>query len=152
MSTTIPEPTVDPTILPNAGLARPLTVTAPKGSILNCEHPAAVDGRIAAAQRVCDLVYGALAICVYWWRSEIRRETAATLDHGVGDHWVVVGSCAAIVVDLCRRLCDAFFGAMQTMMRTPTRGMFFLQTFSNMFISNFNDALIQYNQKCKVFS
>lgn len=52
---------VDPTILPNAGLARPLTVTAPKGSILNCEHPAAVDGRIAAAQRVCDLVYGALA-------------------------------------------------------------------------------------------
>ncbi|MEI4472047.1 hydantoinase B/oxoprolinase family protein [Frigidibacter sp. MR17.24] len=52
---------LDPTILPNAGLARPLTVTAPRGSILNCEHPAAVDGRIAAAQRVCDLVYGALA-------------------------------------------------------------------------------------------
>ncbi|MET3599732.1 hydantoinase B/oxoprolinase family protein [Martelella mangrovi] len=52
---------VDPTILPNAGLARPLTVTAPKGSILNCVHPAAVEGRIAAAQRVCDLVYGALA-------------------------------------------------------------------------------------------
>jgi N-methylhydantoinase B len=52
---------LDPTVLPNAGLARPLTVTAPKGSILNCEHPAAVDGRIAAAQRVTDLVYGALA-------------------------------------------------------------------------------------------
>ncbi|SMY10298.1 hydantoinase B/oxoprolinase family protein [Flavimaricola marinus] len=52
---------LDPTILPNAGLARPLTVTAPKGTILNCEHPAAVDGRIAAAQRVTDLVYGALA-------------------------------------------------------------------------------------------
>lgn len=52
---------VDPTILPNAGLARPLTVTAPKGSILNCEHPAAVDGRIAASQRVADVVQGALA-------------------------------------------------------------------------------------------
>ncbi|MCA0044912.1 hydantoinase B/oxoprolinase family protein [Celeribacter litoreus] len=52
---------LDPEILPNAGLARPLTVTAPKGSILNCEHPAAVDGRISAAQRVTDLVFGALA-------------------------------------------------------------------------------------------
>ena len=52
---------VDPTILPNAGLARPLTVTAPKGSILNCSHPAAVDGRIAASQRVADVVQGALA-------------------------------------------------------------------------------------------
>lgn len=52
---------VDPSILPNAGLSRPLTVTAPKGSILNCTHPAAVDGRIAAAQRVCDVIYGALA-------------------------------------------------------------------------------------------
>lgn len=52
---------LDPTVLPNAGLARPLTVTAPKGSILNCAHPAAVEGRIAASQRVTDLVYGALA-------------------------------------------------------------------------------------------
>ncbi len=52
---------VDPTILPNAGLARPLTVTAPEGSILNCVHPAAVDGRVATCQRVADLVFGALA-------------------------------------------------------------------------------------------
>ena len=52
---------VDPTILPNAGLARPLKITAPLGSILNCVHPAAVDGRIAACQRVADLVHGALA-------------------------------------------------------------------------------------------
>ena len=55
---------VDPTILPNAGLARPLTVTAPEGSILNCTHPAAVDGRIAASQRVCDVIMGALARAV----------------------------------------------------------------------------------------
>ncbi len=52
---------VDPTILPNAGLARPLTVKARKGSILNCEHPAAVNGRLAACQRVSDLILGAIA-------------------------------------------------------------------------------------------
>jgi N-methylhydantoinase B len=52
---------VDSTILPNAGLARPITVSAPEGSILNCRHPAAVDGRIAACQRVADLIQGALA-------------------------------------------------------------------------------------------
>ena len=52
---------VDPTILPNAGLARPISVSAPSGSILNCRHPAAVDGRIATCQRVADLVFGALA-------------------------------------------------------------------------------------------
>ncbi len=39
---------VDPTVLPNAGLARPLHVTARPGSIVNCVHPAAVNGRIGA--------------------------------------------------------------------------------------------------------
>ncbi|MDJ1637397.1 hydantoinase B/oxoprolinase family protein (plasmid) [Agrobacterium tumefaciens] len=52
---------IDPTILPNAGLSRPITVKAPLGSLLNCTHPAAVDGRIIACQRVADLVQGALA-------------------------------------------------------------------------------------------
>jgi N-methylhydantoinase B len=52
---------VDPTILPNAGLARPLTVTATQGTILNCVHPAAVNGRIQTCQRVSDLIMGALA-------------------------------------------------------------------------------------------
>jgi N-methylhydantoinase B len=52
---------IDPTILPNAGLSRPISVEAPYGSLLNCKHPAAVDGRIAACQRVADLVQGALA-------------------------------------------------------------------------------------------
>jgi N-methylhydantoinase B len=55
---------VDPTILPNAGLARPLTVTAPPGTVLNCTHPAAVNGRIATCQRVVDLIHGALAQAV----------------------------------------------------------------------------------------
>ncbi len=40
---------VDPTILPNAGLSRPLHVTAPEGTIVNCVHPAAVNGRLARA-------------------------------------------------------------------------------------------------------
>ncbi len=55
---------VDPTILPNAGLARPLSVTAPAGSIVNCSHPAAVNGRLSLCQRVVDLIFGALAPAV----------------------------------------------------------------------------------------
>lgn len=52
---------VDPTVLPNAGLARPIHVKAQPGTLLNCSHPAAVDGRIAACQRVVDLIHGALS-------------------------------------------------------------------------------------------
>jgi N-methylhydantoinase B len=52
---------VDPTILPNAGLARPLHVTARAGSIVNCVLPAAVNGRIGPCQRVVDLIHGAMA-------------------------------------------------------------------------------------------
>jgi N-methylhydantoinase B len=55
---------VDPTILPNAGLARPLTVSAPEGSIVNCVHPAAVNGRLSLCQRVVDLILGALSQAV----------------------------------------------------------------------------------------
>ena len=52
---------VDPTILPNAGLARPLHVSARRGSVVNCVHPAAVNGRLAPCQRVVDLIHAALA-------------------------------------------------------------------------------------------
>ncbi len=52
---------VDPSILPNAGLARPLSVSAPPGTIVNCVHPAAVNGRLGLCQRVVELIYGALA-------------------------------------------------------------------------------------------
>lgn len=55
---------LDPSIPPNAGLARPLRVSAPKGSILNCVAPAAVNGRVQTCQRVADLVLGALAQAV----------------------------------------------------------------------------------------
>lgn len=48
-------------ILPNAGLARPITVSAPSGSVLNCRAPAAVFNRIGPCQRVVDLVFGAFA-------------------------------------------------------------------------------------------
>jgi N-methylhydantoinase B len=45
---------VDPSILPNAGLARPLSVTAPSGSVVNCVHPAAINGRLSLCQRVAE--------------------------------------------------------------------------------------------------
>ena len=52
---------VDPNVPPNAGIARPLHVSAELGTLLNCVHPAAVNGRLAACQRVVDLIHGALA-------------------------------------------------------------------------------------------
>lgn len=55
---------VDPTLLPNAGLARPLTVRARQGSVLNCVLPAAVNARLSTCQRVVDLIHGALAQAV----------------------------------------------------------------------------------------
>lgn len=58
---------VDPTILPNAGLARPIHVEAKEGTLLRCVLPAAVDARIGACQRVVDLVHGALARAVPDW-------------------------------------------------------------------------------------
>jgi N-methylhydantoinase B len=55
---------LDPTIPPNAGLARPLSVIAREGSILNCTPPAAVNGRLQTCQRVADMVLGALSQAV----------------------------------------------------------------------------------------
>ena len=55
---------VDPTIPPNSGLARPLRVTAPEGTVVNCVHPAAVNGRLSLCQRVVDLIFGALSRAV----------------------------------------------------------------------------------------
>lgn len=55
---------IDPTILPNAGLYRPIHVTAPSGSIVNCSPPAGVEGRTSTCQRVVDLIHGAFAQAV----------------------------------------------------------------------------------------
>jgi len=52
---------VDPTIPPNAGLARPLHVQAELGTVLCCALPAAVMGRISTCQRVVDVIMAALA-------------------------------------------------------------------------------------------
>lgn len=84
---------VDPTILPNAGLARPLTVTAREGSIVNCIAPAAVNGRIAACQRVVDLIHGALAQVVperviAACNGSVASATFVGTQPGTGEIWV----------------------------------------------------------------
>jgi N-methylhydantoinase B len=45
----------------NEGAFRPVTVTAPEGSILNCTEPAAVASRHAVGHFIPSLIYGALA-------------------------------------------------------------------------------------------
>ena len=55
---------IGPDIPPNAGFFRPIHVTAPKGSVLNAEAPAAVNSRLDSGQRVVDLVHGALAAAI----------------------------------------------------------------------------------------
>ncbi len=72
---------IDPDILPNAGLYRPVTITAPKGSILNCEAPAAVNGRSETCQRVVDLIVGALAPAIP------TKVTAASNGANTGVHF-----------------------------------------------------------------
>ena len=52
---------VGPDIPPNAGLFRPIHVSAPHGTMLNCAAPAAVNSRTQTCQRVVDLIHGALA-------------------------------------------------------------------------------------------
>jgi N-methylhydantoinase B len=55
---------VDPDVLPNAGLYRPIHVKGRPGTILHAEEPAAVDGRMQTSARVVDLIHGALAQAV----------------------------------------------------------------------------------------
>ena len=52
----------DPDAPPSAGAGRPVTVSAPRGSLLNAEPPAAVvGGNVETSSRVADLVLQALA-------------------------------------------------------------------------------------------
>lgn len=55
---------IDPDIPPNAGLYRPIHVTAEPKTVLNCALPAAVNGRSQTCQRIVDLIHGALASAV----------------------------------------------------------------------------------------
>jgi N-methylhydantoinase B/oxoprolinase/acetone carboxylase alpha subunit len=49
-------------VLYNDGIARPIKVIAPAGSIVNCTHPSAVaGGNVETSQRITDVVLGALA-------------------------------------------------------------------------------------------
>ena len=52
---------VGPEIPANAGLFRPIHISAPAGTMLNCVAPAAVNSRTQTCQRVVDLIHGALA-------------------------------------------------------------------------------------------
>ncbi|MDN3353606.1 hydantoinase B/oxoprolinase family protein [Actinomadura sp. DC4] len=54
--------TLDPGIALNAGLIKPITVTAPEGSLVNAVRPAAVGIRHAAASRVNDALGGVLGL------------------------------------------------------------------------------------------
>ena len=52
---------VEEDVLYNAGVARPLTVIAPDGSIVNAQRPSAVaGGNVETSQRITDVVLGAL--------------------------------------------------------------------------------------------
>jgi N-methylhydantoinase B len=54
----------DPDLSPNGGFHRPITVTAPEGSIMNCVPPAPVGDRGRTSQVVGDVLMGALAKAV----------------------------------------------------------------------------------------
>ncbi len=51
---------VDPTLPPNGGFYRPITIYAPEGCIVNPLPPASVGARTDTCQRVADVVFGAL--------------------------------------------------------------------------------------------
>jgi N-methylhydantoinase B/oxoprolinase/acetone carboxylase alpha subunit len=49
-------------VLYNSGVARPVTVVAPEGTIVNARRPAAVaGGNVETSQRITDVMFGALA-------------------------------------------------------------------------------------------
>jgi len=52
--------TVQPDAPKNAGLLRPITTKAPRGSLINAEAPAAMGSRVASGTRVYDTVIGCL--------------------------------------------------------------------------------------------
>ncbi|MDP6564640.1 MAG: hydantoinase B/oxoprolinase family protein [Alphaproteobacteria bacterium] len=52
---------LDPDLPNNDGLIRAVEISAPLGTLVNAEHPAAVAGRANTSQRVVDVLIGALA-------------------------------------------------------------------------------------------
>lgn len=51
---------LEPSAPKNAGLLRPITMKAPRGTVINAEFPAAMGSRVAAGTRVFDTVLGCL--------------------------------------------------------------------------------------------
>jgi N-methylhydantoinase B len=51
----------DPDIPNNHGIAAPIRVTAPEGTVVNCRHPAAVAARMQIGHFVTEIIYRALA-------------------------------------------------------------------------------------------
>lgn len=56
--------TLDPSVPLNAGLLGPVSITAPEGTIVNPQEPAAIGVRHAAAIRVNDVLNGALGLAL----------------------------------------------------------------------------------------
>src|SRR4249919_1856945 len=75
----------DPDAPPSAGAWRPVTVGAPKGSLLNAHPPAAVvGGNVETSSRIADLVFAALAEF-----APVGAEGQGTMNNLTlsGDHW-----------------------------------------------------------------
>lgn len=51
----------DPTLPNNAGCFRPITVTLPPGTVVNPNHPAALNARTMTVCRMTDVIFGCLA-------------------------------------------------------------------------------------------
>ena len=51
----------DPTLPNNAGCFRPITVSLPQGTVINPNHPAALNARTMTVCRMTDVIYGCLA-------------------------------------------------------------------------------------------
>jgi N-methylhydantoinase B len=52
---------IDPSLPPNGGFYRPITIYAPKGTLVNPKEPAACGARTDTCQRVADVIFGAMA-------------------------------------------------------------------------------------------
>jgi N-methylhydantoinase B len=75
--------TEDPSIPINGGIIRPVTMTLPRGSIVNCEFPSPVGVRWAIVVRCFDAILGILAAAV------VDGDVPAA---GAGQACIVVGS------------------------------------------------------------
>ena len=66
-------------VLYNAGVARPLTVVAPEGTVVNARRPAAVaGGNVETSQRITDVVFGALGRA---WPGRLPAASQGTMNN-----------------------------------------------------------------------